>query len=65
MRKYLGIEVDENYDAVGYAQFVSFGWMADGTTCYHKIVDGEEDEDGGWYSCVIREGKRFFIYEGC
>ena len=66
MRKYKGYEVDIDVNSatiIGEALFVSFGQMADGTMCYHKIVDGEEDEDR-WYSCHKVAGKKIFVFEG-
>lgn len=65
MRKYSGFEVDfdgREWKCLGFAQFVSFGIMDEGTMCYHKIVDGEEDESC-WYSCFKKYGKKFFVLE--
>lgn len=64
-RKYTGYEINENLELVGKAQFVAFGEMAEGTTCYHKIVDGVEDESGNWYSRGRVENHTVFFLEGC
>ena len=63
-RKYTGIEINEKFEIIGEAQFVIFGEMADGTKCYHKLVDGVEDESV-WYSRARVNGYTVFILEGC
>lgn len=63
MRKYYGMEIDENMDCVGTAYFVVFGEMADGTKCYHKIENGVELEDV-WYSRRNKDGWQIFFVEG-
>lgn len=63
MRKYNGYEIDENMELVGKAQFVIFGEMSDGTKCYHKVVNGIENERI-WYSCRRLNGRVFFFLEG-
>ena len=62
MKIYKGLEVDDG-KILGEAHFTVFGEMADHSRCYHKVVDGEEIEDG-WYSCCIIGGRKCFIYEG-
>ena len=64
MRKFKGFEIDENMQVVGEAQFVVFGEMADGSKCYHKIIDGVED-DSCWYSRAKVQNHTVFIFEGC
>lgn len=63
-RKYMGYEINENLEVVGKAKFVAFGVMAEGTTCYHKIINGVEDETF-WYSRGRIENKTVFFLEGC
>ena len=67
MRKYNGCKVDFDYDEneyvlIGCSKFVSFGQMADGTTCYHEIINGVEDESC-WYSCFRKHGVTCFVLE--
>lgn len=63
MRTYFGVKIDENGKDQGSAYFRIFGKMADGSACYHEIVNGEEQENG-WYSRTTRYGLNVFFYEG-
>lgn len=61
IRKYNGYEIIDN-EIVSKSQFVVCGQMDDGTLCYHKLVDGIEDENC-WYSRARINGYTLFILE--
>lgn len=63
MKKYYGMEIDENMNLKGTATFIVFGEMADGSKCYHKLENGIELEDK-WYSRHVKDGWQIFITEG-
>ena len=60
---YRGLEIDEDGECKGFQKFVIFGEMDDGSACYHKIVDGEEDEEY-WYFRTIKFGRNVFFCGG-
>lgn len=50
MRKYRGLVINSDKHCEGIADFISFGRMDDGSTCYHMLdKDGNELSDI-WYS---------------
>ena len=63
MKIYRGLEIDEDDNCKGFQKFVIFGEMDDGSACYHKIVDGEEDEEY-WYFRTIKFGRNVFFCGG-
>lgn len=49
-RVFRGVKLDENLEYKGISNFIIFGQMNDGTSCYHEIDENGEEIEGAWYS---------------
>ena len=64
MRRYKGIKIDENDQIIGWASFVVFGEMCDGSKCYYELDDDGNEKTGCWYFRIKRGGYNVFIFGG-